>query len=381
MRDRAGVTSVSAAAAAAATPLVRHEDVLTVLPGTLPVPELARRLADTQAAVIMKLGRTFPGVVEALRQSGRLAEARYVERASTGTEPVRPVTEVDPGVGAVLLDDHRARPRPAGRRGRPRSTPVRASNGSAHGPEPVEGPRLLVVGLGPGPDRWLTPEAADALADGRSCRRLRPLPRPGADRAGSDQARQRQHRRAGPRPARPRPGARPASGWPWSPAATPECSAWPRRCSRPPRTPRTPPVADQGAARTDRGPGRGGPGRRPAGRRLRRALAVRSAQALVGDRGPAARRRGGRPGAGDLQPGLPDPDPQVKQAKEILLEYRAAETPVVVGRAVGRDDESLIVTTLGDLDPDTIDMSCLLIIGSSRTHRHGGAVWTNRSRT
>ena len=33
-----GVTSVSAAAAAAATPLVRHEDVLTVLPGTLGVP-------------------------------------------------------------------------------------------------------------------------------------------------------------------------------------------------------------------------------------------------------------------------------------------------------------------------------------------------------
>ena len=91
-----GVTSISAASAAAATPLVRHEDVLTVLPGTLPVPELARRLADTQAAVIMKLGRTFPGVVEALRQAGRLAEARYVERASTGAELVRPVTEVDP---------------------------------------------------------------------------------------------------------------------------------------------------------------------------------------------------------------------------------------------------------------------------------------------
>ena len=30
---------------------------------------------------------------------------------------------------------------------------------------------------------------------------------------------------------------------------------------------------------------------------------------------------------------------QVKQAKELLLEYRAAETPVVVGRNVGRDGE------------------------------------------
>jgi precorrin-2 C20-methyltransferase/precorrin-3B C17-methyltransferase len=36
-----GVTSVSASTAAVGVPLVRHEDVLTVLPGTLPVPELA----------------------------------------------------------------------------------------------------------------------------------------------------------------------------------------------------------------------------------------------------------------------------------------------------------------------------------------------------
>ncbi len=69
---------------------------------------------------------------------------------------------------------------------------------------------------------------------------------------------------------------------------------------------------------------------------------------------------------------------QVKQAKELLLEYRAAETPVVVGRNVGRDGESLVITALGDLDPDTIDMSCLLIIGSSRTHPTSGGVWTAR---
>lgn len=49
-----GVTSVSAAAAAAAEPLVRRTDVLTVLPGTLPEPELARRLADTDGAADRK---------------------------------------------------------------------------------------------------------------------------------------------------------------------------------------------------------------------------------------------------------------------------------------------------------------------------------------
>lgn len=41
-----GVTSVSAASAAVATPLVAGDQVLSVLPGTLPVGELTRRLAD-----------------------------------------------------------------------------------------------------------------------------------------------------------------------------------------------------------------------------------------------------------------------------------------------------------------------------------------------
>jgi precorrin-2 C20-methyltransferase/precorrin-3B C17-methyltransferase len=41
-----GVTSVSAASAATGTPLVQGDEVLTVLPGTLPAAELTRRLAE-----------------------------------------------------------------------------------------------------------------------------------------------------------------------------------------------------------------------------------------------------------------------------------------------------------------------------------------------
>ena len=52
-----GVPAFAAATASVAWPLVRQTDVLTVLPGTLPEPELARRLADTDGAVIMKLGQ------------------------------------------------------------------------------------------------------------------------------------------------------------------------------------------------------------------------------------------------------------------------------------------------------------------------------------
>ena len=56
-----GVTSVSAASAAIATPLVAGDEVLSVLPGTLPVAELTRRLADADAAVVLKLGRSYHG--------------------------------------------------------------------------------------------------------------------------------------------------------------------------------------------------------------------------------------------------------------------------------------------------------------------------------
>jgi len=73
---------------------------------------------------------------------------------------------------------------------------------------------------------------------------------------------------------------------------------------------------------------------------------------------------------------------QIIQARELLLELCPPDTPVVVGRNVGRDTEDLTITTLEALDPDSIDMSCLLIIGSSHTRRsHGSVVWTSRSQT
>jgi precorrin-2 C20-methyltransferase / precorrin-3B C17-methyltransferase len=71
---------------------------------------------------------------------------------------------------------------------------------------------------------------------------------------------------------------------------------------------------------------------------------------------------------------------QIVLARELLLELRPAHTPVVIGRQVGRDGEDLTVTTLEALEPDTIDMSCLLIIGSSQTRLgQGTTVWTSRS--
>ena len=365
-----GVTSVSAASAAAATPLARHEDVLTVLPGTLPVAELARRLADTQAAVIMKLGRTFPAVVEALRQSGRLADARYVERASTGTERVGSVLDVDPEsvpyFSLILVP------------GRDRRADAAGRAGSAPRSEPVAEPRLLVIGLGPGPDRWLTPEAAAALdavdhVVGYGPYVDRVPSRPGLTRHASgntvelDRARLALDlARRGERVAVVSGGDAGVFGMA---AAVFEAAEDPAYAEVEIEVLPGLTAAQAVAARAGAPLGADYAVLSLSDRlkpwsvietRLRAAAAADLALAIYN---PASRTR----------------THQVKQAKEILLEYRAAETPVVVGRGIGRADESMIVTPLADLDPDTIDMSCLLIIGSSRTRVGRGGVWTPRA--
>jgi precorrin-2 C20-methyltransferase/precorrin-3B C17-methyltransferase len=70
---------------------------------------------------------------------------------------------------------------------------------------------------------------------------------------------------------------------------------------------------------------------------------------------------------------------QIGIARKVLLENRRAETVVVIGRDVGRAQESLEITTLGDLDTDTIDMRCLLLVGASATRvTSSGQVWTPR---
>ena len=79
----AGVTGMSGCWSAAGAPIAQGDDVLMVLPATLPEQELERRLADADAAVVMKLGRHLPKIRRALERTGRLDRAIYVERGST----------------------------------------------------------------------------------------------------------------------------------------------------------------------------------------------------------------------------------------------------------------------------------------------------------
>jgi precorrin-2 C20-methyltransferase / precorrin-3B C17-methyltransferase len=58
---------------------------------------------------------------------------------------------------------------------------------------------------------------------------------------------------------------------------------------------------------------------------------------------------------------------QVGAIRDLVLQHRSPDTPVVVGRGIGRAGEQLTITTLADLDIAAVDMNTLLIIGSSTT--------------
>ena len=58
---------------------------------------------------------------------------------------------------------------------------------------------------------------------------------------------------------------------------------------------------------------------------------------------------------------------QLGRALEIVATHRTAQTPVVLGRDIGRPGQTLRVTTLGELTPDQVDMRTMVIIGSSTT--------------
>jgi precorrin-2/cobalt-factor-2 C20-methyltransferase len=87
----AGVSGMSGCWSAAAMPIAQGDDVFTVLPATLPESELARRLAEADAAVVMKVGRHLAKLRRALARSGRLPHALYVERGTMAEEKMIPL--------------------------------------------------------------------------------------------------------------------------------------------------------------------------------------------------------------------------------------------------------------------------------------------------
>ena len=384
-----GVTSVSAASAALGTPLVERDEVLTVLPGTLGEDELTRRLADTDAAAVMKLGRTFTGVRTALRRSGRADEARYVERASTTSERQGRFSDVDPesvpyfSVGIVPSRVHVATTRAARADGE--AAALGASEAPTLAPSDRKAPSstgsrrgtVTVVGLGPGARDRLTPEAATALAEaddvvGYTTYVARVPPNPRQRVHASDN--RVESERAAFALDLARSGRRVAVVSSGDPGVFAMASAVLEVAAQdypdvPVRVVPGVTAAHAVAARIGAPLGHDfatislSDRLKPWDVVERRLAAVAEADMVVALYNPASRSRTW----------------QVEAAREILLKFRDPTTPVIVGRDVDGPEESVRVVELGALDPDTVDMRTLLIVGSSQTRwTTTGAVYTPR---
>ena len=344
-----GVTSFSAAAASAGTPLAKRDDVFTVLPGTLPPDVLAASLRGVDAAVVMKLGRTFATVRGAAERAGVAERGVYVERASAPEEHIAGLRDVEgevPYMSLVLVPTH------GGRRG-----PGRSGRG-----------RVSVVGLGPAGAEWLTPEARAELAEAEELvgydTYLERVPvRPGQRRHASDnrvedaRARLALELAAG--------GARVAVVSSGDPGIFAMATA-----------------VLEAAEQTSNG---------RAGVELRVVPGLSAMQAAAARVGAplghdfcvislsdqlkpweVIEARLEAAGAADMAVALYNPASrtrreQLERARAVLLRHRRPQTPVVVARAVGSAEETIDVTSLEGLEVDSVDMRALLIVGSSTT--------------
>jgi len=333
---------------------VQGDEVLSILPGTLPTAELARRLADSDAAVVLKLGRSYPSVREALSLAGRIDDAFYVERASTAGQQVRPAADVD----AATVPYFALAMVPGGR------TPV------------SRGGSVTVVGLGPGDAAWMTPQsrrelvaATDLIGYGPYLDRV--VTREGQRRHPSDNTDE---------PARARLACTLAeqgnavavvsSGDPgvfaMATAVLEEAKQWPGVEVRviPAMTAAQAVASRVGAplghdyaviSLSDR--------LKPWDVIAKRLTAAAEADLVLAIYNPASKSRTW----------------QVAAMRDLLLEHRDPGTPVVIGRDVSGPREDVRVVRLGDLDPAEVDMRCLLIVGSSQTQWYGDRVFTPRT--
>ncbi|PRY40668.1 precorrin-3B C(17)-methyltransferase [Umezawaea tangerina] len=351
-----GVTSVSAGSAVLGRPLVERDEVLTILPGTLPPDVLAEHLAHTDSAAVMKLGRTFKGVRTALEAAGRLDDAWYVERATTGKQRTAPLSEVDPDTVpyfslAVL----------------PSVVRERTTVGE-----------VVVVGLGPAGREWLTPEARAALASADDLVGYGPYldrvpPNPHQRKHPSDNRVEAE--RAAFALDLAKSGSRVvvvSSGDPGvfaMASAVLEVGDEEQFSSVPVRVLPGLTAAHAVASRVGAPLGhdycvvslsdRLKPWEVIAGR----LEAAARADLVLAVYNPASRSRTW----------------QVEAARDLLLAHRSPDTPVVIGRDVGGPQESIVVVRLADLDPAVVDMRCLLLIGSTTTRITGkGQVFTPR---
>ncbi|WP_181706165.1 precorrin-3B C(17)-methyltransferase [Chthonobacter rhizosphaerae] len=245
--------------------------------------------------------------------------------------------------------------------------------------------RVLVVGLGPGPDHWRTPEVADALDAATDLVGYGPYvdrcpERPGQVRHGSDNRVELDRARLALDLARAGRTVAVVSGG--DPGVFAMAAAIMEALD-----------ADPSARDLDVSVLPGISAMQAAAARLGAPLGHDFCAISLSDNlkpWPLVVRRLTAAAEGDFVIALYNPASKARptrifEAFDLLRTLKAGDTPVAFARAVGRPDERILLATLRDADPAVVDMATCVIVGSSESRfiaRPGGArpwLYTPRS--
>ena len=109
-----GIAGMAGAWSAAQVPMTWGDDVMAIIPSTLDANAIKARLQQADAAVIMKIGRNFAKVRQALTEAGRFDEAIYVERGTMSGQMIQPLADyrgqTPPYFSLILIPGHGRRP-------------------------------------------------------------------------------------------------------------------------------------------------------------------------------------------------------------------------------------------------------------------------------
>lgn len=108
-----GITGMSGCWTASGIPITWGDDVMTVAMATLPEDELTRRIKDTDALVVMKIGRNLPKLRRALAAAGREDDAWLITQGTMEGETVQRFSDAPakvPYFSIVLLHGQGRRP-------------------------------------------------------------------------------------------------------------------------------------------------------------------------------------------------------------------------------------------------------------------------------
>jgi len=346
-----GISSVTAAASRLGVALVRGDAPMTVLPATLSEDALAAQLKRPGAFVIIKVGRNFTKARNALRRAAIADRALYIERATMQAERVLRLEEADaaqiPYFSLIVVPANEASD----------DKPIQSSAGE-----------ITVVGLGPGAPEWTTEEVSQALAEATDLVGYQPyldrVPvRAAQQRHGSDNKVEAE--RARHAIALALAGRRVCVVSSGDPGIFAMATAVVEAVEDGPESWRSvsvrvlPGISAMQAAAARVGAPLGhdfcvlslSNRLKPWDVIVQRIRAALSADLCLALYNPVSSERRW----------------QLAEAREIMLQHRAPETPVVLGRNLGKANEEVTVTELRRMDPASVDMQTIILVGSSTT--------------